>query len=285
METITIIKKRIRRTVPPDRKFNGKELDEETGLLYYGARYFDPKRVFWYSTDALQEKHPSTSSYCYTFGNPIGFSDPTGHDGRASIVGNTITINVNIHLYGPKATEKIASMMQSDIYSFWGKNPQTGESWMYYDNVKQKQYTVSFVVNVDLYDKSNPQKEPGLFSGRYNPFNRDNYIKVDECDISEVVGGDEGTWRSQGRAGMSIEEDDSSVHEFGHLLGFKDRYGKDNKPLKGWKGNIMAEPSMRGNVEQRNIDALVKPIIEKYNSRNINPNKEYIIDINEVGKY
>jgi len=56
-------------------------------------------------------------------------------------------------------------------------------------------------------------------------------------------------------------------------------------PLKGWKGNIMAEPSMRGNVEQRNIDALVEPIIEKYNSRNINPNKEYVIDINEVGKY
>lgn len=49
--------------------------------------------------------------------------------------------------------------------------------------------------------------------------------------------------------------------------------------------NSLAGPSMRGNVEQRNIDALVKPIIEKYNSRNINPNKEYIIDINEVGKY
>jgi RHS repeat-associated protein len=31
--------------------FNSKELDEETGLYYYGARYYDPKTSLWLSTD------------------------------------------------------------------------------------------------------------------------------------------------------------------------------------------------------------------------------------------
>jgi len=29
-------------------KFNGKELDEETGLYYYGARYMNPVTSIWY---------------------------------------------------------------------------------------------------------------------------------------------------------------------------------------------------------------------------------------------
>ena len=59
-------------------RFTGKEYDEETGLIYFGARYFDPKRVFWYSTDPLQEKYPNVSSYCYTKCNPVKFIDSDG---------------------------------------------------------------------------------------------------------------------------------------------------------------------------------------------------------------
>ena len=33
--------------------FNAKELDEETGLYYYGARYYDPRVSLWLSTDPL----------------------------------------------------------------------------------------------------------------------------------------------------------------------------------------------------------------------------------------
>ena len=38
-------------------KFNGKELDEETGLYYYGARYYDPG--LWLSVYPLPEKYPN----------------------------------------------------------------------------------------------------------------------------------------------------------------------------------------------------------------------------------
>jgi RHS repeat-associated protein len=32
-------------------KFNGKEMDEETGLYYYGARYMNPVTSLWYGVD------------------------------------------------------------------------------------------------------------------------------------------------------------------------------------------------------------------------------------------
>ncbi len=58
--------------------FNGKELDEETGLYYYGARYYNPRISLWYGVDPLAEKYPAHSPYCYTMNNPIMLVDPDG---------------------------------------------------------------------------------------------------------------------------------------------------------------------------------------------------------------
>lgn len=52
-------------------KFNGKELDEETGLYYYGARYYNPKTSIWLSVDEMAEKTPNGSPYTYVLNNPV----------------------------------------------------------------------------------------------------------------------------------------------------------------------------------------------------------------------
>ena len=59
-------------------KFNGKELDEETGLYYYGARYMNPKTSLWYGVDPLAEKYPEIGGYVYCHDNPINRFDKTG---------------------------------------------------------------------------------------------------------------------------------------------------------------------------------------------------------------
>ena len=59
-------------------KFNGKELDQETGLYYYGARYMNPVTSIWYGVDALTEKYPSIGGYVYCAGNPVRLIDPDG---------------------------------------------------------------------------------------------------------------------------------------------------------------------------------------------------------------
>ena len=56
--------------------FNGKELDTETGLYYYGARYYDPRVSIFLNVDPLAEK--TMTPYAYTNNNPINLIDPTG---------------------------------------------------------------------------------------------------------------------------------------------------------------------------------------------------------------
>ena len=59
-------------------KFNGKELDEETGLYYYGARYLNPTSSIWYGVDPLFEKYPHSSPYTYCINNPVKLIDLDG---------------------------------------------------------------------------------------------------------------------------------------------------------------------------------------------------------------
>ncbi len=59
-------------------KYNAKELDEESGLYYYGARYFDPRLSLMISVDQLMEKFAGRSPYEYCFSNPVNLTDPTG---------------------------------------------------------------------------------------------------------------------------------------------------------------------------------------------------------------
>ena len=60
--------------------FNAKEFDEETGLYYYGARYYDPRLSLWISTDPMEDKFPSVSSYTYVINNPLNILDPNEAD-------------------------------------------------------------------------------------------------------------------------------------------------------------------------------------------------------------
>lgn len=61
--------------------FNAKELDNETGLYYYGARYLDPTGAMWLSVDPMWEEYAGMSPYNYCAGNPVKLVNP---DGRRS---------------------------------------------------------------------------------------------------------------------------------------------------------------------------------------------------------
>jgi RHS repeat-associated protein len=63
---------------PPKRyRFTGKERDEESGLDYFGARYYAAWLGRWTSCDPLGMTR-GTNLYAYVSNNPIGRIDPTG---------------------------------------------------------------------------------------------------------------------------------------------------------------------------------------------------------------
>ena len=80
-------------------KFNGKELDTETGLYYYGARYYEPVLALWYGVDALAEKYPNMGGYVYCNNNPIAIIDLDGNDGVRIIDSESQTITIKADYY------------------------------------------------------------------------------------------------------------------------------------------------------------------------------------------
>lgn len=74
-------------------RYTGKERDEETGLYYYGARYYPPWLGRWTAVDpAGMVDGPNV--YQYVRGNPVTLTDP---DGRASFIDAVV---------GPKIQEQ-----------------------------------------------------------------------------------------------------------------------------------------------------------------------------------
>ena len=63
------------------QRFTGKEFDEELGLYYFGARYYNPTIARFISVDPEggHSENPQTwNRYAYTLNNPYKYVDPDG---------------------------------------------------------------------------------------------------------------------------------------------------------------------------------------------------------------
>jgi RHS repeat-associated protein len=63
--------------------FTGQEHDENTGLIYFGARYYDPDSARFISQDSYLGEPgtpPSLHRYLYAYSNPLVYVDPSGHN-------------------------------------------------------------------------------------------------------------------------------------------------------------------------------------------------------------
>ena len=121
-------------------KFNGKELDEETGLYYYGARYMNPRLSIWYATDPLEEKYPSANSYGYCLGNPICLLDIDGFEPGDPFTSMDAAAIDFAMLFNPKSI-KLNKEFGATNYSYRNKEGKT--RYTYTKPIKGTEHHVS----------------------------------------------------------------------------------------------------------------------------------------------
>ena len=126
-------------------KFNGKEMDAETGLYYYGARYMNPVTSLWYGVDPLAEKYTTTGGYIYTLDNPIRMIDLDGRKWDESSVtqkNGNVTINLTLTVAILNSSnkkfdlEKLGNVLSSQLQSSYGISYVEGMN--YKNSVSQK---------------------------------------------------------------------------------------------------------------------------------------------------
>lgn len=107
---------------PKRYRFSGKENDQETGLYYFGARYYSPPLGRWISPDPIGIGD-GPNVYCYVRCNPVSFVDPDGKVGEG---------------WGPPGTEDHTGWLES-LPIVQATPESINETWSYdlvYDNMK-----------------------------------------------------------------------------------------------------------------------------------------------------
>jgi RHS repeat-associated protein len=116
-------------------RFNAKELDSESGLFYYGARYYHPMVSKWLGVDPLAADAPGWTPYNAMWNNPLRFVDLDGRwavdhidvtkndDGTFTVVGGEANADKNIYVVdgsGQRTGEVVGEMLTE--YSFHGED-------------------------------------------------------------------------------------------------------------------------------------------------------------------
>jgi len=138
-------------------KFNAKELDEETGLYYYGARYYDPRTSVWISVDPLAEKYPNVSSYVFCLNNPVRLIDPDGRGVKDRVAaarsmlgipyrkeqGGLRTANTNSATEFMDCSELVSRVMTADNITKSGTGFNSSSMRSYLDNSDKFEHSSS----------------------------------------------------------------------------------------------------------------------------------------------
>ena len=83
------------------RQFTGQIKDDETGLYYYNARYYDPELGRFIQADTLipdLSNPQSYNRYSYVRNNPLRYTDPDGHGPIADAPFNADTLKSSYQL-------------------------------------------------------------------------------------------------------------------------------------------------------------------------------------------
>jgi RHS repeat-associated protein len=208
------------------QQFTQKERDVETGLDYFGARYYSSTHGrftnpddFWKDSQVIDPQ--SWNKYVYVRNNPLKLVDPEGEKA-------TVTIKTNED--AKTGTVKIEATIA--IYAMPGSNvtpEQMGQAYVDITNSIEKAWSgtykqngISFTVETDVSVTIVSDEQTGRDLGYQNVIGVWNGPIAHNADSvvmpGPIFGGpDTGQWNINNLA------DGVAAHEFAHLLGVDDR--------------------------------------------------------------
>jgi len=253
--------------------FGGYEKDNELknagNHLSFNNFGYDPRTGRRWTMDKHSFKYTSISPYASLNNNPVIHADPDGKDAIVIIKGNVITVTAKVVLWGADATQEAVTKFHAEVNSTWNASKLT-----YKDATSGIEYKVIIDIKFEL--AGGIERTPTIPWGAYNPFNTNNYVEVNNNKLNAenaasgtaayTIGGDEGLFGTSKQAYIK-----AVPHEIGHMLGLAHHYSNRSGDELGWENNVMGALDGRdgstgaGDVDQRNIDAVVAPAVNDLN--------------------
>jgi RHS repeat-associated protein len=132
--------------------FTGKDWDEDVGLYYYNARWYDAEIGRFISEDSISDPN-NPNEYAYCADNPLNMTDLTGHKGAGiNLVGGTL----GLAAYIPGVGNILAG--SSAFTSFVGDMAKKSPAGSFWEKLNNKLKGLGFVTNEELKKKAEENK-------------------------------------------------------------------------------------------------------------------------------
>ncbi len=261
-------------TVHSSHTFSAKERDVETGLSYFGSRYYSSDLSIWLSVDPMASKYPSLSPYNYCYNNPIIIKDPNGQygviaiteqcDDNGNVTGGTATLVMNYY-YNSKNNNSVTKS-QAD---FIENNIKTNLDLLKGQQITINgvQYTFDYNINfIDLatveYGTGNPERWSATDNYSSTGFQVGNFLE------NKTLSGDDVGLGSQYSIVLDFDKLSSYIesgksdgqtptHELFHNIGAKDSGKKGGTRIMDYNHQENGEQVSPRHVQIEDIENLI----------------------------